>query len=248
MNAIAEYWRLATGALLLRSAPYEQMRDARQPFVKGFILILITTFVVAVVAIAGHALNWATAPNLDEAQEIVWEGMTEMPWFQELERLGEGEVLDTVRVWYDAGWQGSRFFAPAPWRGASDLIAKPVGALVCWLIYGILAYLFARLLGGEGSLGQTYGCLALAISPQLLGLLHVLPYVATGGAISIWTAVCGFIALKTTHRLSGGRAFWVAVLPTVTLVLLVLLLTSVFTALMGAVAGNLIEWLAGMGG
>ena len=245
---VATYWRLAAKAILLRDAPYEEMRDAERSFLRGLLLILVISLSVALVAIVGEALQWATSPNPDDIQQVVWEGMTEMPWYAELERIGETEILEAIKQQYDTVWQIIKFFAPTPWGGVPGLIIKPLGALVVWLVYGLLAYLFAKLLGGDGTLGQTYGCLALAISPQLVNLLDIFPYVNTQGVAAIWAWVCGFIALKTAHRISGGRAFWAAVLPVIVMGLFFFLLLALLIAIIGAVVPNLLQWLTEVGG
>ena len=248
MNAITEYWRLAVGALLLREAPYEEMRDAERPFLKGLLLILSVTLLVALVAIVGHLLAWATTPDLDDVQRVVWDGLSQMPWYQELENLGQADILAAIQLQYETAWGVARYLAPAAWRGISGLVSGPVGAIVAWLVLGALAQLFARLLGGKGTLTETYGCLALAVSPWLLGLLHVFPYVATGGVVAMWAWICGFVALRTAHGVRGWRAFWTTLLPVITLGLLLVLVVSAFAALTGALATNVLRWLIGAGG
>jgi len=64
----------------------------------------------------------------------------------------------------------------------------------------------------------------------------------------MWGLLCSFVALKAAHKLSGGRAFWAAILPVVTIWLLALLLGVAMTIVFGSVLPGIIEQITGMGG
>ena len=81
------------------------------------------------------------------------------------------------------------------------------------LIYGLLAYLFARWLGGTGDLSETLGVLALAVAPQAVNVLTLLPFVQIGNLVAIWGILCAFVGIKTAHKLSWQRALWATLLP-----------------------------------
>jgi len=81
------------------------------------------------------------------------------------------------------------------------------------LIYGVLAYLFARWLGGTGNLSETLGVLALAVAPQALTVLTLIPFVQLGSVIAVWAVLCAYVGLKTAHKLPWTRAAWATVLP-----------------------------------
>lgn len=227
MRAI--FFRLCPNALLLKNEAYEDMRAMPSPFVKGLILIAVVGMITSLVGIVGTTLEWATTPDLKAIKDIVWEGMMEMPWVQEIPPEEREGVMEAIQRQYNRGWQiFPRFFgAPHPTSAILGVVTNPITLLIRWLIYALLAHLFARLLGGEGKLGQTYGCTALAASPQLLKLAQLLPYVNVGGVVSIWTLICNYLAVKVAHRLSWGRAFWATVLPLIVLGLIIAILVSI---------------------
>jgi hypothetical protein len=218
--------RLCPRALLLQDEAYAAMRDdISSPFLKGLILILVVGVVVSAAAIVGETLEWATTPDLGAIKDVVLEGLQQMPWYGEASK-STPDFESTFRQQYDMGW---RFFpyafgAPNPIGAAVGVIVIPLRLGVSWLVFGLLGYLFARLLGGQSSLDQTLGCTALAVAPQLLGLLHILPYVEVGSVITIWTLVSNYLALKNAHHLSSKRAFWATLLPFIFLTLLGLIL------------------------
>jgi hypothetical protein len=240
MQNVSRYARLVASALFLRTDAYEEMRQARSPVTTGLIIIVLVGVIVALAALVGGALEWASSPNLADIQEVVYEGIIQMPWYQETLR----EVPDFAqqyRRWYDLGWTIAR------WLGASsvssalgNLVLTPLSFIVGWLIYGVLAHLFARLLKGEGTLGQTLGCTALAVAPQILKLTELLPYVVVGGVVGTWMLICRYVALKQAHRLTWGRAFWATVLPFVALWLLALILAAMSVLFFGALVSVLV--------
>ena len=129
------------------------------------------------------------------------------------------------------------FGAPNIAQAAMNTILMPLGLGFVWLLYGVVAHLCARLMGGQGNLGQTLGCTALAIAPQLLNLVTFLPYVAVGGVVGAWTLLCRYVALKTCHRLTWNRALAATLLPYVAFLVLI----SFITCLGGAAATLIFE-------
>ncbi len=224
------YLRLAWDALLLRDRAYEEMRASTGPFVRGLILIVLVALVFSIPAVVGKGLERLTSPDPGRIQEAVRQGLAEMPWYRQ-SAAASPQFEQSFRQGYDTWWQvfGPMLF-PNPLQAALGVILNPIGLVIGWLIYGFLAFLFARLLGGQGNLGQTYGTTALAVSPQLLGVISVLPYVTVPG-LTTWSVVCNYLALKHAHRLSPGRAFWATVLPYLFLLLVVVLLGALVAAL-----------------
>lgn len=238
MQSLTDFFKLSLGALFLRNEVYAEMRDSPSPFVKGLILIVLVSVVTAAVGVVGTTLEWAAAPPLTRIRETVWEGMMEMPWAQQIPLEERPRIMAIIQRQYDLGWRvfPALFGAPNPISALINVVVKPILLLIRWLIYGILAHLFARLLGGRGRLAQTYGCTALAVSPQLLNLVHLVPNASVSG-LALWGLICNYLALKNGHDLSPGRAFWATILPFVTLLLIAILLAI----LGGAVMGNLIR-------
>lgn len=238
MQTVLDTLRLCPKALLLESEAYEEMRASASPLVKGLILIVVVGVLISLVGIVGETLEWATTPSFDEMQEIVWQGMEEMPWVQQIPLEERRAVMEIIRQRYDFGWRIARLFAPNPLNAALKVIAIPILLLIGWFIYSLLAHLFAKLLGGQASFGQTFGCTALAVSPQLLNLANLLPYVKVGVVVWAWMLVCNYLALKIAHRFDTGRAFWAAILPLIVLALLAAALVAIGVAIASALIGG----------
>ena len=205
--------RRAWDALFLSQAPYAEMREESNPPLRGLSIVIIVAVAVALVGLVGTALEWATTPKLSDIQRIVLEGIQKMEGFRELEE--NPEFRERFLRWYETGWRvfPHLFGAPNIVRAALRIVLLPLSLTFTWLLYGLVAHLFARLLGGTGTLGQMLGCTALGVAPQLLNLATFLPYVAIGGVVGTWTLLCRYVALKTCHRLTWGRALAATLLP-----------------------------------
>jgi hypothetical protein len=235
--AVQDYFKLTIDGLLLRPRAYEQMAEERQPFQRGLILIILIGVVVAVVGIVGTVLEAATTPNIAEIQQAVFQGLMAMPWYQQAASQSP-QFSQSFAQSYNLWWQvfGSAF-SPNIVSAVSAIVLGPFALIIGWLIYGLLAHLFARLLGGEASLRQTYGATALGVAPQSLNVIALFPYAQTGG-LAMWALLCNFVALKTAHRLTTGRAAWATILPFITLIILAIVLAFLFASLIAAVVGG----------
>jgi hypothetical protein len=215
MQHISRYAGLVAGALFLRTDAYEEMRGARSPFLTGLIIIVVVGVIIAIAALVGTALEWASSPNLGD--------------------------IEIFLQWYELGWTLGRTFGDAsPGSALGGLVLTPLSLVIGWLVYGLLAHLFARLLKGEATLSQTLGCTALAVAPQLLKLTELVPYVAVGGVVGTWVLICRYAALKQAHRFTWGRAFWATVLPFAALWLLALIFAAIGILAFGTFASVLL--------
>ena len=211
MDGFVGTLRLGWNALLLKTEAYEKMRSDPNPVVKGLILIVVVGVAIALLGLVGNLLEWASTPNLNQIMDTVFSYMKQMPWWEMAARDPEFErIFDQL---WNMNWGFVKAVSPSPGGAAANLILTPVGLVVRWLIYGLLAYLFARWLGGTADLSETLGVLALAVAPQVLNALTFFPYVTVGSVVSIWGILCAFVGLKTAHRLPWHRAFWATLLP-----------------------------------
>jgi len=236
MEQISRIVNLVAQALFLRTEAYEEIREARNPFVEGLFIIVIVGVVIALAAIVGTTLEWASSPDLGAIEQVVYKGVTSMPWYEELRQEAGPEFTEAFQKQWDLTWRIMGFFAPKPLSSLANIITTPLALIIGWLIYGLLAHLFARLLRGEANLAQTLGCTALAVAPQVLKLAELLPFVSVGGVVTTWVLICRYVALKQAHRFTWGRAFWATVLPIVVLWLLGLILAGIGIAVFGALA------------
>lgn len=214
-------------ALFLDREAFEELRDDDNPFVEGLFLVVIVGVVVAVLSLVGQALAWATSPNLAAIQQIVLTALQQQPWWGTL--AGSPGGLTAFQQWWDIAWQvmPGVLGAPALDVAALNILAWPISALLGWLAYGVLAHVFARLLGGQGSLNRTLGVTALAYTPLLLRGLGFIPFFVIGGVLPTWQLLLRYKALRTAHCLPWTKALWATVLPFGVYALLWLLLSAV---------------------
>lgn len=135
------------------------------------------------------------------------------------------QAFKSIGAWLSRPFAGS----PFPLAAAS---------LATWLGYGIFVMLFAKWLGGRGSLHGFYGATGFYAAPHVLGVFLPIPVV--GPILSFigfaWGVVIYCIATAVSHRLSTGRALVAVFAPFIallTLVALLILMFGVFAALAG---------------
>ena len=237
MEAKPNLFQMAFGAFLLREDAYAGMRDDAQRIKRALILVVIVGLLVGVTGAVGRLAEWAFAPPMDKMQEVVLGHLTKMSWYPEMSR--NPKALATFQQQYNLSWQIARVFAPSP-SALVGIITTPLSLLIVWLIYGLLAHLAARMLGGQGSAGQTLACTALAVAPQLLTVVMSVPHVTAAG-VGTWTLACNFMAIRSAHGLSGWRALAATLLP-----LALAILVGVLFACVGLVVGGVA--LSQMGG
>ncbi len=220
-------------AFFLGETPYAEMRQEPRSALRGLTIIALVGVVVAVVGLIGTTLEWATTPKMSAVQATVLEGIQDMDWYRELR--SDPEFRRQFEQWYEQGWQifPRLFGAPDLGTAALRIITLPLGLVVVWALYGLVAHLVARMLGGEGDLGQTLGCTALAVAPQILNIATFFPYLLVGGVVGTWTLLCRYVALKACHRMTWERTLAATLLPYVAFSLVM----ATFGCLAAAVIG-----------
>lgn len=238
MQAITRDLRMVWNALFLQHDAYEEMRQDNNPFVEGLFILVVLGVVLGLVGVVGATLQWASSPNLNELQAVILSNLQHMQWW-ELAQQSSPEFVPMFQQFWDGIWQVIAGVAPTPAGSLAGIITRPLGLIVNWLVFGLLAYVIARLLGGKGTLNQTLGTTALAAAPQLLNLFGALPFVAVAG-IGTWTMLCRYMAIRTTHDLTWPRAVWATILPPLILGLIIALLSFVATFVFSAMIAALI--------
>lgn len=225
MDGIVGTLRRGWDALFLKEDAYEEMGASDNPVVQGLILIVIVGVAIALFGFIGDVLEWATTPNLAELKDTMFYYFSQMPWWK-MAAQDPGFLQGFEDMW-NTNWSIATMFSPSPGGAAINIIVIPLALIVRWLIYGLLAYLFAHWLGGTANLSKTLGVLALAVAPQVLNLLNIFPYVQVGNLVSLWGILCAYVGLKTVHKLRWNRAMYATLLPYV-LVIAVAILAGCF--------------------
>jgi hypothetical protein len=233
MNGIAGSLRLGWRALLLREDAYEEMRTSANPVIKGFVLIILVGVGIALLGLVGNVLEWASSPSVAQIKGVVHNFILQMPGWAQMPAQARAEF----ERWYDLGWRifPSLFGAPSVGKAAAGIVLIPLGLVIRWLVYGLLAYLFARWLGGTATLSETLGVLALAVAPQALNAFTLFPYVHLGSLVAVWGILCAYTGLKAAHKLSWSRAIWATLLPFLLGIGVLLLASCMGTAIFAAV-------------
>jgi hypothetical protein len=230
--------RLIFEAFFLRDRAYEDLRHDDNPFVEGLFLVVLVGALTAVLAWIGQLLAWASTPQVDAIKQVILEAYKQMPWWTQATTV-PGFAEQFQRFW-DLGWRvfPVLFHAANPANAALNILLWPLVGVVSWLIYGLLAHLFARMLRGVGTLNQTLGVTALAFTPLLLRGLEFIPFLTIGAVVlNTWQLICRYKALRIVHQLSWGRAFWATLLPFAVYALIWLVLGGLAIVVMfGAIA------------
>ncbi len=233
MDGIVGSLRLGWNALLLNEDAYEEMRADDNPVVKGLVLILVVGLVVALLGLVGSVLEWASTPDMNEIRDVVYYYITQMPWWKLAAQ--EPNFMETFDGIWNWNWNLATWLGPSPYQAAINIVLVPLALVVRWLIYGLLAYVFARWLGGTADLSETLGVLALAVAPQALYALNLIPFVEVGSLVSIWAILCAYLGLKTAHKLRWNRAMYATVLPFLLVIAAVVLAGCLGSAIFAAV-------------
>lgn len=236
MQAITKPFGMLWDALFLQRDAYARMRDDNNPFVEGLFVLVVLGVALGLLGVVGATLEWASSPSLADIQDTVLTFLQQMPWWQFMQQDPQAEAA-WFQIW-NGVWDVVRTTAPSPAGSLLGIVTIPLGLIFGWLVYGLVAYLFARLLGGPGTLNQTLGATALAAAPQLLNALTVLPFVAIF-SLGTWTLLCNYMALRTVHGLSWQRSVAAALLPLLALTLLAILLGGLAAVVLGPLFATL---------
>jgi hypothetical protein len=226
------YPRFIGQALFLEPDPFVEMVDDDNPWIEGLFLCACIGVLIVVAKLVGGVLLTASLPSsealLNMALRVLRQSEANGETLYEIE-------LALRNVWpfflaysdYDSGW--FRFLA---------LATTPLGLIGQWLCFGLIAHLIARACGGQGSLGQTLGAMALSTAPRLLYLFTAVPFVSVASIlIHVWGVLIAYRGLEVAHGLSAGPAALVAVGSW----LLLLIVSSIVAIALGAlfiVAGS----------
>lgn len=222
LTARSGFLATVAGALTLREDVVHEAVEDNQPFARGLKFVVAIALIVAVASVAGAVLTEWTSPDIVALRDAINSGLQQMPWWEQIPPEAIPEVEKSMEQQMDLVFRIIDFVSPSIPTALIGIVLQPIGMALVWLVFGLLAYIFARLLDGTGTLPQTYGATALAAAPYLLGVVHLLPYVQAAG-ISTWAVICAYVAIKHTHGLTPARAFWATLLPLLAMAFLAIL-------------------------
>jgi hypothetical protein len=253
---MATWMRMLWNGLLFRDEAFTGLRDRRDAFLQGFLVVVVIALIIGFPALVGD-LARGLRPNaieaeLDQVMSEFDQIMQQMQPF--LGNMPSGamdlvvaQIKENMRFGFNIAQQIESLptFLPKPintfFEAVGEWVSQPFTvsgfplaavALGTWLGYGIWVMLFAKILGGRGTLAGFFGVTALYAVPHLLSFFAFVPVL--GGVLGLIAYVWGLaIYIKGTassHQMSLERALLAVVLP----LLLVLLL--VFIGAMGLAA------------
>jgi hypothetical protein len=211
------YPTLLGKALVLEPDAFATMADDDAPALEGaFFAAMLGLLVGAAQVVGGLLYSWAMPPaaSLTAILNRFAAGLeaTGLPGPARL--LETGWLARRALTGYDTGW--GRLLA---------LVWEPFLLLALWLLAGLLLYAIGRALGGSGTLQSVLGAAALALSPAVLLLLTVLPFVRVNSLLLVvWGLLLLYRAAEIAHVLPWQRAAAAAVTTVLLLAVLVVLL------------------------
>ncbi len=236
---LQEVLRLIGRGLFLDPAAYDEAADSDNPFVEGLFLVILIGVVVAIAGVIGHAIGWAMTPDLGEIKQIIYNGLLQSPLFAMMRE--NAEAFTQFKQSYDLSWQIAEFFSPNVTNVFVGLFLAPLGLLIAWLWFALIAQVVAKMLGGNGSLQEMLGATALALTPALLNVFGVIPTV-TIAAVGIWTLLARYVAVRRVHEnLTWGRSLVAVVSPMILSWLLLIVLGMLFVVLMSSTIGGFVS-------
>ncbi|MYH61893.1 MAG: YIP1 family protein [Caldilineaceae bacterium SB0675_bin_29] len=228
------YPRFIGKALLLEPDPFVEMVDDDNPWIEGLFLCACIGVLVAVAQLIGSLLLTASLPSSDALLNTVLQILRQ--------GTAGGETLFEIERTLRNGWPLLLAFSGYDSVGFRllTLATTPLGLIGHWLLFGFVSHLLARAAGGQGTLAQTLGALALSNAPRLLYLFTVIPFVSVAAVlIHVWGILIAFRGLEVAHELPPRPAALVAVGTYLLLLLVSAAVAVAFGALLLIAGGSL---------
>jgi hypothetical protein len=213
------YPEMVGKALVLEGEPFITMVDDDDPWVEGLFLIVVFGLMIGLAKFVGGFLLTVSLPPSAAILEVLAQA-----WRQIAELLNLAVGAATAEAFLRQQWSLVALLTGygGGWARLLVFITVPAFLLVQWLLYGLVGYGVARVIGGTGSLNQTLGATALLVAPQAFLLFEVVPFVAVSTVmIGVWSLLIVYRALQIAHNLPWHKAIWAALLPPALLILLI---------------------------
>jgi hypothetical protein len=223
-------------SLMLEPEPFVALVDDDNPWIEGLFLTAVAGVLVGIAKLIGGWLLTASLPASASVLEVLMQGLTGSGILGQMAdpvaaQAGLRQVINLLFV--QSGYGSGAL-------GLLVLILVPISYIGQWLYFGLVGHGIARLMGGTGTLGQSFGAMSLMVAPRILLLLTVIPFVSVGSTLLlVWSTLIVFRALEVSHELGWQQAAIATVILLVGFVLLLMLIG-------GLVAGGISLWLGGV--
>jgi hypothetical protein len=227
---MSEIFRLWKGAMTFDTPTFSALSESGDAFRKGFLVLLLVGLLVGLVnggVQLAQTLSYGSATG--EMQAVLGQIEQSMQQGFDIAKQYGGEVdpeiekmiLDNLKAGFKIAEDVAKVPTPLPWPWGSifEFLGRMASVPFAWLssliLYGIFVHIFSRALGGQASVGQFFGSVALARAPHLISILHFIPSV--GPLLGVLAAIWGFLiyihGTAVSQRFGHGRALLAVLLP-----------------------------------
>jgi hypothetical protein len=229
------YPELVGKALVLEAEPFLTLVEDDNPWVEGLFLVTCVGVLLGGAHLVGGLLWTASLPPSDAVREAL------LPSVQQLAaQIDMGKDPLQIEAAFRQAWRWGAGLIGYQGGFARLFFAllEPVWLVLQWLFLSLATHGAARLLGGKGTLVQMLGTTALAVAPQVLGVLTIIPFVSVNGLLlGVWALLIAYRAVEITHDLSWQRAS-LAVLAAPVLLILMSFFIAASTSLVLTMGGG----------
>jgi hypothetical protein len=225
-----ETFRLWKGALTFDTPTFSALSESGDAFRKGFLVLLLVGLLVGLVnggVQLAQTISYGSPTGemqavLDQVEQSMQQGFDIAKQYGgEVDPEIEKMILDNLKAGFKIAEDVAKVPTPLPWPWGSifEFLGRMASVPFAWLssliLYGIFVHIFSRALGGQASVGQFFGSVALARAPHLISILHFIPCV--GPLLGVLAAIWGFLiyihGTAVSQRFGHGRALLAVLLP-----------------------------------
>jgi hypothetical protein len=225
--------QIAFRATLLDERALKAVNTDDNPFLRGFLALLVVLGIVAVARLLGIGLDFLTMPRVDVLQEQILSAITSTSYYAS--QIAETpEFADRFADTYGNIWNLIRLSGGYPsTTGLLGVLLGILGVLGSWLIFGSLSYLIARWFGTKVEYQRALGVMALAYAPILLTAIDVIPGASMPlGLIFALTLIAKYLAIRDLYTFGPGQNLAVIIL---TYLICLILLTTILLSILAFV-------------
>lgn len=261
---MSEWMRNLWHGVLFRDQAFSSLSERRDAFLYGLLIILAVGLVAALPGLIGDIATALRPVDIEAELDQAMAAMDQLaqgmqPFFDAMPADVVDEILaqikDNMRFGFDIARKVEAlptilprpldriFEAIGRWASkpfAGSILPLGAAALGTWLGYGVWVILFAKLLGGRGTLVGFFGATSFYAVPHVLGILSFVPVLGSilGVIVYVWGVAIYVKGTAVSHRLSIERALLAVLLPAlIALLLAIVLATGLATLIAIGLAG-----------